>query len=135
MPSGRAGNLRILLVDDEYAVRTVARLILEREGHQVAEACCIKEAQRSLSSPTPAFDLLILDVCLPDGLGTTLGEGLRGRGGRPRVMFMTGDPGWLESLRSGPEPILPKPFTSVQMIQAVTQAIGAEDPAAADARA
>ncbi|MEI7445726.1 MAG: ATP-binding protein [Burkholderiales bacterium] len=74
---------RVLVVDDEPAHRAVLRRMLEPLGFAVDEAdgarACLDAAERG------AFDLVLLDVELPDGRGWQVCEALRARGGHARV--------------------------------------------------
>jgi two-component system nitrogen regulation response regulator NtrX len=60
----------ILIVDDEEAVRTSLRSILEDEGYEMAEAASGAEALKIYGTDPP--DLMILDIWMPemDGLET-----------------------------------------------------------------
>lgn len=58
---------RILLVDDDEAIRTVVSEALRRHGHEVAAAGSVAEQTSLLRSFVP--DMLITDVILPDGNG------------------------------------------------------------------
>jgi two-component system, NtrC family, nitrogen regulation response regulator GlnG len=58
---------RILLVDDDDAIRTVVSEALRRDGHEVAAAASLAEQASLLQSFAP--DVLITDVILPDGNG------------------------------------------------------------------
>ena len=58
---------RILLVDDDDAVRVVVAQALRRAGHQVRTAASLAELERELGSHPP--DVLVTDVVLPDGDG------------------------------------------------------------------
>lgn len=58
---------RILIVDDELAIRTILERILQREGFKVVHAANGKEAFESLVTEKP--DLMILDLNLPDVKG------------------------------------------------------------------
>ncbi len=60
-------KFRILLVEDEDAVRFGFSRYLEREKFSVQEACCLTRARDLVSDQT--FDALILDLDLPDGDG------------------------------------------------------------------
>jgi len=68
---GRAAALaRILIVDDDNAVQTTLRLLLEGAAHTVVVA---SDGRRGLELvKAEAFDLLILDIFMPgmDGLET-----------------------------------------------------------------
>lgn len=58
---------KILVVDDDTAIRTVVAAALRREGHTVTTAASIAEMHRALASGLP--DVLVTDVVLPDGNG------------------------------------------------------------------
>ena len=70
---GRAGAAtlaKILIVDDDHAVQTTIRLILERAGHAVVVA---SDGRKGLALfESGEFDLLFLDIFMPgmDGLET-----------------------------------------------------------------
>ncbi|HND33230.1 MAG TPA: PAS domain S-box protein, partial [Myxococcota bacterium] len=66
---------RILVVDDEVAIRSVARRMLEALGFQVAEAADGEEAMMKLRNSS--FDLVLLDLTMPrkDGRETLLAMG------------------------------------------------------------
>jgi len=58
---------RVLVVDDEADIRHFVRLALAPEGHDVTEAANV---QRGLiDAGTERSDLLVRDLCLPDGDG------------------------------------------------------------------
>ena len=58
---------RVLVVDDEPALREILRAYIELEGHQVTEAGTIHEARTALKEG--AIDLIFLDLVLPDESG------------------------------------------------------------------
>ena len=61
---------RILVVDDDVAVRLTVRSILERAGHSVVLAECGHDGAQAIEAF--AFDLAIVDIFMPemDGLAT-----------------------------------------------------------------
>lgn len=67
------GNL--LLVEDDQSLGATLKERLEKEGHTVTWADSIESAQRSFSQN--AFDLLILDIGLPDGSGLDFARSVR----------------------------------------------------------
>ncbi|MGO9242557.1 MAG: response regulator [Bryobacteraceae bacterium] len=115
--------VRILLLEDEHAVRELARLILDHEGWEIVQAGSLTEAAECVRTKKRPFDLFIVDICLPDGFGTQLVEKMRQTGADPMVIYMTGDPGWLRRLGAEGAALLQKPFTPLQLIQAVQQAL------------
>ena len=58
--------MKILLVEDNEMIIKAISFLLEEHGYIVHVARCIKEAKELIND---AFDLVILDVCLPDGNG------------------------------------------------------------------
>ena len=68
---------RILVVDDEYGVRSGIRQILELEGYEVEEAATGEEALTLLRDQS--FDVGLLDYRLPDMDGLTIQRTIRAR--------------------------------------------------------
>ncbi len=65
---------RILVVDDEEAIRALAELTLGRFGYEVVSAETASEGielYREAQAPARRFDLVILDLTLPGGIGGT----------------------------------------------------------------
>lgn len=60
---------KILLIEDEAAVASYLGAFLEREGFAVTRASTLAEARSLLDRP---FDLILLDLLLPDGTGDSL---------------------------------------------------------------
>jgi two-component system nitrogen regulation response regulator GlnG len=58
---------RVLVVEDDAAIRTVVAQALRREGHEVSLAESLAQLDRALAVMVP--DVLITDVLLPDGDG------------------------------------------------------------------
>ncbi|HLB08093.1 MAG TPA: ATP-binding protein, partial [Gemmatimonadaceae bacterium] len=123
-PIGR--RLRILVVDDEEAVRRAVVRILERRGHMVREAAEGEAALAMLESSTSAFDVIVTDMRMPGLGGEALLERLKLRadGSARRVLFLTGDTENSEALRALTDahiPYLSKPIGIGQVIQCVEQ--------------
>src|SRR6187402_2293373 len=78
-------SLRLLLVEDDRELRATLRAALSVEGYQVLTAASLAEAiamygQTQLEEAgAQAFDLILLDLGLPDGDGSDLLVKLRGR--------------------------------------------------------
>ncbi|MCE5216302.1 response regulator transcription factor [bacterium] len=69
------GGARILVVDDEQAIRRFLRVTLDAQGYQVYEAETGKEALRAVPACRP--DVVILDLGLPDMEGHEVIRSLR----------------------------------------------------------
>ncbi len=61
---------QILVVEDELVIRAELRRLLARQGHDVAEAGSVREAETE--HHLDRFDLVLADVRLPGALGTEL---------------------------------------------------------------
>lgn len=62
----------VLVVEDEIGVRRVLGLALARMGYTVAEADSVDSASDALTAFTGGFDLIVLDLNLPDESGWEL---------------------------------------------------------------
>ena len=85
------GTETILLVEDEPAVRRLAKIVLQRFGYHVIEADSGPAAQRLWPGIESKVDLLLVDLVMPGGMsGHDLALALRS--GRPdlRVLYATG---------------------------------------------
>ena len=81
---------RVLLVDDSEANRLTLGSLLEDEGHQVELASSVAEGRDALQHPDAAYDLVLLDLHLGDGLGTKLLPVVRARLPSARVVLISG---------------------------------------------
>lgn len=113
----------ILLVDDDDAVRGLARVILEHERWRVEEAGSVEEARGKVRAGRFRPYVAVVDMLLPDGFGTELTEDLRLARSKSKIVYITGDPSWLRKLNACGETVLAKPFTPVQLIVAVRAAL------------
>lgn len=68
------GPARILLVDDDAAIRTVVAQALRREGHDVQSVATLGQLRAELRAGLPA--VLVTDVVLPDGDGLEMAASL-----------------------------------------------------------
>lgn len=129
--SERAGSETILLVEDEFAVRSLARLLLAENGYNVIEAADSDEALRILSEKQGRIDLLLTDIVMPGMNGSDLAKRAVSSSPNLPVVFMSGYAGdaisSLEGLKNAGE-ILQKPFTRKALLTKVQQAL---TPAAA----
>jgi CheY-like chemotaxis protein len=89
-PAPAAGTETILLVEDEAAVRSLVRKVLERRGYSVLEATNGAEAVQIAESHPGPIDLILTDVVMPDIAGPTLVEILAPLLPNVRVLFMSG---------------------------------------------
>lgn len=109
---------RVLIVEDDDALRLLCRVNLELEGFRVAEASSVAEAEAALASEE-AVDLVLLDVHVGADDGIELMRSLRQRGHQARVVIFTGsaqlDPKtWAEA-----DDVVAKPFQLAELLGVV----------------
>jgi two-component system cell cycle sensor histidine kinase/response regulator CckA len=120
------GKERILLVEDEDAVRAFALRALTSRGYTVVEADSGESAMEKIADDTKGFDLIISDVVMPEMDGPTLLRELRKRGIETRFVFVSGYPG--EQFEQDLEgfsgySFMPKPFSLKQLVEKVKEAM------------
>jgi two-component system, cell cycle sensor histidine kinase and response regulator CckA len=128
--SGRIATkpCRILLVDDEAPVRSLARTALEDAGHELMEAASAEEAMQKAESERQPFDLLVSDIVLGAMRGDELAVMMRKKWKRLRVVLMSGytdQPMILE-----PDGFLAKPFALDDLTALVAGVMGLDPPEA-----
>jgi two-component system, NtrC family, response regulator AtoC len=107
---------RILVLDDEPLIQKILADLFTRKKYTVSVAGTIAQAEALLARDT--FDLIMLDVRLPDGDGHQFLDHVMGLPEKPLVVMMTGH-GSIESavgcMRSGAFDYLIKPFAPSQI--------------------
>lgn len=121
-PESKPGSHRVLVVEDDEAIRNLMRRSLEGAGFRVLEAGSASEALALLEQGLASVDLLITDVILPGESGIELLHALESRHPNVHGMLVSGfvpdghgrgqqfDPG---------TPFLSKPFTTEQLVAKV----------------
>jgi len=85
------GNETVLLVEDEYALRTVIRTTLVRLGYRVLEAGTGAEALKTWDRHQSEIALLLTDLVMPGGMtGKELAESLLQKEPKLKVIYLSG---------------------------------------------
>jgi PAS domain S-box-containing protein len=84
------GTETILLVEDEDAVRELARTVLESHGYSVLEAVSAEEAHELAARCGGKIDLLLTDVVMPAMSGRDLARRISAQSPQTRVLYMSG---------------------------------------------
>lgn len=111
---------RILVIDDEYGIRTGVRQILELEGFTVEDAETGKDAFAAMDRST--FDVILIDYRLPDIDGLTLLQAIRSRELDVMTCMITAYANIetaIAATRQGIDFFLPKPFSPDDLIGVV----------------
>jgi DNA-binding response OmpR family regulator len=121
---------RVLVVDDEPAIRESLAFALKREGFDVLEAASLKAA-RGISDEQA--DLIILDLVLPDGNGLDFLRALRTRSDIPVIVLTSRDEETdrVVGLEMGADDYVLKPFSPREVtarVRAVLRRAGGKTP-------
>ncbi|MDD5222426.1 MAG: sigma-54 dependent transcriptional regulator [bacterium] len=79
---------RILIIDDDARFSRMLAQMVERMDHQAVMASCLAEGREKAAGET--FDVVLLDVRLPDGSGLEAIRPLRESPSAPEVIIITG---------------------------------------------
>ncbi|HUY83320.1 MAG TPA: response regulator [Steroidobacteraceae bacterium] len=110
---------RILIIEDEAAIREVLRVILEREGYRTIDAESAARAQIEARNHKP--DLLIVDLGLPDGEGADLIRRIRAWSAVPIVVLSARalEEQKIAALDAGADDYVTKPFSPPELLARV----------------
>jgi two-component system, OmpR family, response regulator RegX3 len=118
----------ILLVEDDETLASGLSFALEREGHAVSCARTRAEAEERIARD--GFDLLILDVMLPDGSGFDVCRSVRRRSRVP-IIFLTARDEEVDVVRGldlGADDYVAKPFRVRELLSRVSAALRRSGP-------
>jgi two-component system copper resistance phosphate regulon response regulator CusR len=126
--------MRLLLVEDEIDIQSFLRRSLEEAGYEVEAASDGKTAER-LAIDNP-FDILIVDLGLPDQDGITLILRLRQLGVRAPVLILSARRSVddrVRGLEQGGDDYLTKPFALAELLARLRNLLKRNSPAGNDA--
>ncbi len=119
-------SLGILVVDDEPTILTSCQRVLEGAGHRVQAVDTPGSALDRCREQT--FDLVLIDILMPDMSGLELVERLKAAAPTIRIVVMTGYGSRdvaADALRRGASGLLLKPFTPAELREIVADATAA----------
>ncbi|MEX2153304.1 MAG: ATP-binding protein [Gemmatimonadaceae bacterium] len=126
-PAVRPANSEtILLVEDEQAVRVLARRVLTRSGFRVLESASPKDAIRLAEQHASEIKLVLTDVVMPEMSGPTLVTHITELCPTARVLFISGytDNDVIGRGLSKPGMmLLQKPFSAQELVERVRMAL------------
>jgi len=114
----------VLIIDDDQMMCKAMAGLLRREGHEVVSASTLQSGMQKAS--TEPFDIVLLDVMMPDGNGLNVVTEIRDTYARPEVIIITaaGDPDSAElAIRSGAWDYVEKSYSLKKMILPVSRVL------------
>lgn len=110
-------KLRILLVEDNPLTAKGLQYLLERENYQVDHACCAADAEEKLNEHH--YDLVLLDISLPDHNGYTVAEYAKTQQPDLPIVFLTAlddENNTIRGLELGADDYIVKPFRNRELL-------------------
>ena len=111
--------MKILLVEDDSALRGALEELLGREGYEVIKASSVSSAKAEMNSD---IDLIMLDVGLPDGDGVSLCRQWRSERVHRPILFLTAKDEELDVVRgldAGGNDYVTKPFRMQELLSRI----------------
>jgi len=115
---------RILIIDDEEGVRKGCCRVLQPEGYVTDTAATFREGLQKVEQGQ--FDLVLLDVKMPDGQGIDLLEPIHKRDPEAVSVLITGYATVetaVESMRRGAYDFISKPFSALMLLMTVERGL------------
>jgi DNA-binding response OmpR family regulator len=110
----------VLVVEDDANLRLTLEDNLEEQGYRVQTASTVKEAEGALAAQP--FDVVVLDLMLPDGDGYAVCRSLRARGLSSRVLMLTArslEEDIVRGFEAGADDYLSKPYRLRELLARV----------------
>ena len=115
---------RILLIEDETPVADYLSALLQQEGFEITRAPTLEQAKSTLSD---GFDLILLDLNLPDGTGDDLLPHLRDTAPNTPILIVTGaaanDERLVNCLKSGAAGYIRKSARIEELLRNIRRAL------------
>ena len=113
---------RILIVEDEVAIREFEAINLKRVGYDVTEAGSGEEALEIYDSEPNGFDIALLDISMPGMDGFTLCKHLRARSQNLGIIMLTArtqEMDKISGLMLGADDYITTPFSPTELLARV----------------
>ena len=124
---------RVLVVEDDPAVRSIAARTLRRGGYEVVEATTGHEGLATYRSLGGRVDLVLTDLVLPELGGRAMAQALMAEGLKAPVVYMSGytaEAMSAQSVLEAGDQFVEKPFTPESLLSKVreTMQMAAQEP-------
>ena len=110
---------RILLVEDDFALAMGTEYALQAEGYEVVHASNLQNARAVMNQ---RFDLILLDVMLPDGTGYDLCKEIRQKNIMVPIIFLTAvaeEVNIVQGLELGADDYVAKPYRVKELLSRI----------------
>src|SRR5262249_12653545 len=117
---------RLLVVDDEPALRQMLEILFRREGHEVISAPGKKAALEAIAQSLSPFPVVLTDLAMPDGTGLEVLAAAKARSASTEVILITAHSSIenaIAAMRSGAYDFIAKPFDPSELAVLVAKAL------------
>ncbi len=117
---------KLLVVDDEPALRKVLEITFRRQGHEVVAVPGVKTALEAIRQSPAPFALVLTDLVMPDGSGMDVLTAAKQRSEATEVLVMTAHStvdAALEAMRRGAYDFVTKPFSPAEIAALAQKAL------------
>jgi YesN/AraC family two-component response regulator len=118
-------GVRILLVDDDEAVRVTLHMLLEAKGFTVVTAASVNEALKLIAMADTPFDVLLSDLQMPGkGDGLIVASAMRHANPKALTLVMSGHPSMSEAasaIRNQADHVLLKPLDIQPLVELIQE--------------
>ncbi len=125
MPTASSA-VRVLVVDDEPAIRQMLQILLRREGYDVTVAPGHRAAAEALDGAAEPFAVVLSDLAMPDGSGLDVLAAAKQRSAATEVILMTAHSSIdnaVAAMRAGAFNFVTKPFDPAQLTALIAKAV------------
>ncbi len=118
--------MRILLIEDDLAIKEIVKRTMSSKGYQLEHVSTIKDAENKIAINEKLFNLIIIDIILPDGNGIKLCEKIRNTDKETPILFLTSKNKTdtiIQALDAGGDEYIKKPFSSRELLARINALI------------
>lgn len=129
----RKAAARILVVEDDWDILEVVKLMLEYEGHHVVTAKHGRAALEAAAAASKPFDLVVLDISMPEMSGIEVAQALRSSPKTADVYLVvhTGlDEHWVRERFADYDVFLTKAADAEMLVEQIARLLAQTKPAA-----
>jgi two-component system, NtrC family, response regulator PilR len=117
---------RVLVVDDEPALRQMLEILFRREGYDVIVAGGAKPALEAIGQSLQPFPVVLTDLSMPDGTGLEVLAAAKARSASTEVVLITAHSSVenaIAAMRAGAYDFVTKPFDPLELAALVGKAL------------
>ena len=113
---------KVLIAEDESAIREIIAITLKRAGYEVTEACDGQQAIEIYNSKNGAFDVVLLDIMMPNVDGLEVCKTLRNQSSTVGIIMLTAKTQKMDKvsgLLMGADDYITRPFSPSELMARV----------------